>query len=346
MNYAKKDLFIDLYEYLKQDDSLYKNLLPFVLKPSEINNKLYQLTTSFSSLTLMGKTSNLNDKTSWSMGEMLDYIKLPDKIQMLSNDKKKDFYQYIFIENTISECIDYNDGTCNFDNQGFKDMLELIKLLPDIITQDDDYYDNMRKFRNDEILLYNMYIYDFFSYVRIRSLAFTDEEITFIGYPSLNGNKAISHITKNGFAILNSSAKKDIAWEFIKYCLSDNVYKLSINSFGIPPTRNAIDLNTYEYYDHYAYYLYSGGAISYIPPLTQNEKNKYGEGVDVHIDEKLINEYYSYFETIDNFTYTDDIVYEIINEELDIFINTNKSVDDTVKTIQNRVSLYMNEFWN
>jgi hypothetical protein len=53
-----------------------------------------------------------------------------------------------------------------------------------------------------------------------------------------------------------------------------------------------------------------------------------------------------YLESIDNYDYYDASVASIIYDEVSTYLNSDKSVDDTIRAIQSRVSLYMSEKWD
>lgn len=223
--------------------------------------------------------------------------------------------------------------------------------MPQTIESEDlHYYESgqitQAMLRNDEAMILDMYFYNYLMYVKDRTLSFTDEDITIIGYPSINGGYVNNMIWGNGFAIFDSSDNKDAAWNFITYSLSDYVYEINRYSGGYTPTKSAIEADTNEYSNLYFYFLYTGGTISDDEPIEDYYKNMYGEGVDAYSDETLANEYISYFESINNYTYYDSTVEEIVFGEIDDFLNSNRSIDDTVKSIQSRVSLYMSEMWS
>ena len=348
--YAKNDLFDDLYEYLTPE--LTNNLLPFVTDSVEFNGKLPQLITKFTVKTLIGKTKNVGVSNGWSISDMLNlYKSLPDDV-VLTYELTQNFMNEYILDNIISECIDYTNGICNFNQQGFKDYIELYSLLPEYYDwwSIGDYNqftkDNYAKCRNDEMIFSTVSpIGNVLGYIHEQRLNFRDEEVNFIGFPTMNGNKSGDYIESTGFSILSTSKNKEAAWEFIKFCISDEFAELSSNLFVMLPTYSA--LNIYNDWHKGAVIHFSDINLdySYTSVSIEDARTRFGDGIIEQINDDWIDEFNAYIESVDNYVYKDKDVRNIVTDELTSYINTNKSIDDTIKAIQSRVSIYMSEMW-
>jgi ABC-type sugar transport system, periplasmic component len=342
LNYSKNDMFVDLNDYL--DEELKSNLLP-IAKDSTINNKLYQMITSFSVTTLMGKTDNIGENTAWSFNDVINlYNQLP-KEKVLSLDFTKfDLTNYI-LPYLIPYYVDYDNGVCEFNKQDFKEFIELYKIVPD------DYLGyNLPDFentiyRNDEVLVGSVVGIDVSSFIMGKGRYFRDNETTIIGYPTPDGENHCDIINAKGFSILNTSANKEIAWDFIKYCLSDEYAEISVFESGyIIPTKIGIVLTNSKYYNMYIYVTDDFKTMLH-SEIIEKVESQYGSGVYLHIDGETIDEFSDYLYSLNSYVHKDTDVINIINDELTNYINTNKSIDDTIKAIQSRVSIYMSEVW-
>jgi ABC-type sugar transport system, periplasmic component len=346
LKYSKNNLFADLNDYLTNDKTLADNLLPFITGSTMINNKLTQMVTKFNVNTIIGKTKNISDKESWSYRDMIDmYNSLSSESKMFW-DYYNRFAQLYMIDNVILECVDYDNATCDFNTPGFRDYLELFKSMPETFDIDVPYDEVPYKCRDDEYYLNaNAYIFSIAYFYEDIVKYFRDEEVTIIGYPTADGQKRADIIDSSGFSIFNSSANKDAAWEFIKYCLSDEFSKYSTAIGGFIPTRSAISISSNEYLDVY-YYIRDENltSIGGDAPI-ENPEEKYGTGVELHISEEKVNEFNSYIESLDHYVYTDDNILDIVYQEMSNFYNNNISVDNTINAIQSRVSIYMKEVW-
>lgn len=340
MNYSN-DIFFDLNEYLKNDKELYDNLLPFFKESVEIKGKLTKIITKFRPTTLMGKVKNVGNKTNWSYRDMIElYNNMPKDKKMTYDMTRTDFINYTLHE-IISECVDYEHAICNFNQQGFKDYLELLMILPDEIMHDDDYYDYYDEYiksRTDEVLLSDIGLFSIFFYYDDVIKHYREEEVTIIGFPTLNGEHHTDHIMAEGFSIYNSSKNKEGAWEFIKYSLSDDYAKYSIHINSMLPTKTGVAVCSN---------LYMDSEHSYQDDFQKSpniDKESF-PGILIKVDDKLIYEFNKYIYSLNDYNNENIDIYNIINEELFIYFNTNKSINDTINAIQSRVSIYMSEKW-
>ena len=341
MSYANKDMFLDINEYLKEDAQLSDNLLPFVKTPAEIGGKLLMITTKFQLYTLMGKTNNISDITSWSYRDVINtYKSLPEGVEFVYATSR-DIFKHYTLDSAIAECIDYENASCNFDQQGMRDYLEFLKLLP-VRSKYVTNYNSVESYvraRNNETFLSGTLTSNVSIYNDFKALNFRDEAAEVIGFPTFDGKTSNIHITAEGFSIINSSENKEGAWEFIKHSLSDGFAKYSINIFSMIPTYSGVNVcneiynkTEYAYRDDFEWQAVIPNDGTY-------------PGILVTIDDAVINEYNEYIGSINNYTRKDTDVYNIFDEELSVFLNTDKSIDDTIKAIQSRVSIYMSEMW-
>lgn len=347
INYSKNDMFIDLNQYLNQEDELKNNLFP-IAKDSTINNKLYQMITSFTITTLMGKSENIGNKTSWSFK---DVINLNSNNSILSLEFTKISLTNNILPYLISYYVDYDKGVCDFDKQDFKEFIELYKMVPDnYLGYNLPDFENTFEYlcslyRNDEVLVDSVIGIDVASFIGRRGRIFRDKEVTIIGYPTPDGKEHRDKINAKGFSILNTSNNKEAAWEFIKYCLSDEYAEISVFENGnIIPTKTGIELTNNKYRDMYIYVTDDYKTLLH-NNMVNDIQNQYGTGVYLHINDDVINEFNSYLYSIDNYVHNDKDVINIIRDELKTYVNSNKSMDDTIKAIQSRVSIYMSEMW-
>ena len=350
--YTKNGLFDNINDYLADAPVLSANLLPFVTESAEINGVLPQIITKFRINTLMGKTKNFANKTRWSIKDMLELHKsLPDDVT-LTYELTRNFLTTYVLDNIVSKCVDYINGICDFDVQGFRDYIELYELLPEYFSTagvgDLTAFrkDNYAKCRNDEMVVGAMSrISNVLTYTHEKILNFRDEDVTVIGFPTMDGNTSGDYIEANGFAILNTSKNKDGAWEFIKHCLSDEFTTRSSSLFVMLPTKSSLRIYNDWYEGQYVYFPDNRLTAESIANIDFDYEAAYGTGILERINDAWIGEFNSYLETIDNYVYRDKDIVNIINDELSAYVNTTKSIDDTIKAIQSRVSIYMSEMW-
>ena len=349
--YTKNGLFENIKDYLADEPILSENLLPFATESAEINGVLPQMITKFKINTLIAKSKNFPNKTGWSIGDMLRMYKSKDIL--LTYELSRNFLDNYVLDNIVSECIDYTNGKCDFSKQGFRDYIELYGLLPEYFDYRTigDYNeftkDNFAKCRNDEMLVGTMsVISNVLTYMNEKRQNFRDEDSTVIGFPTMNGDKSGDYIQANGFAIFKTSANKAGAWEFIKYCLSDEFASKSTSLFVMQPTKSSLRIQNDWYRGQYQYYPDATlGAASMSSISNFDYEAQYGSGVLEQINDEWIDEFNSYIESADNFVYRDKDVADIINNELSAYAGTGKPIDAAIDAIQRRMAIYMSEMW-
>ena len=351
--YIKQDMFVDLNTYLDKEPEFKNDLLPFAREGAQFNNKLPQLITAFTTRTLTTKSKNIPKGELLSIEKLLEiYKSLPDDVELFDNTNKNSI-QSIFIYNIIPECVDYEKGTCNFDIPAMRYFLELFKSLADSDYKSsylgDEMYD---KVAADELYFVESAIYDFMYYFSYVTRPFMPEEPNIVGYPSVDGSKRNDFINGMRFSILNTSNEKDIAWKFIKSCLSPDFYRNGneFTSWVTLSTKSGINYKVSEITRGGREYMYQprkfapGGFTATNDPTINFEETR-GPGV-LFKTEDLVNQYMTYVESLDNYTYYDEKLLNIINEEVSTYVGSNKSIEDTIKAIQSRAAIYMSETWS
>lgn len=347
LNYIFKNMFVDLDLYLDSEPELKDDLLPFITENTRINNQLPQLITSFSIQTLVTKSVNIEADQNLSIKDFLEiYKSLPTDVS-LSNNTNRENLQYYILKNLISECVDYDNGTCDFDIVEMKYFLELMKMLSNSNYRTYTLNESFEKAQEGELYFVEIYLHDYIFYITYKNKSFMPDEATVTGYPTVDGNKRGDNIYSNGFSIFNTSGNKDAAWEFIKYSLSSEFYKNESTFLLMLSTKSGIEyrINSSTLGRKYIY-LNNKATIGYYPTNdnTINFEEKYGVGI-LYNTEDLVNEYMTYLESLNNYVYYDESITNVINEEISTYINSNKSIDDTINAIQSRVSIYMSEIW-
>lgn len=344
LSYSKNGMFVDLSEYLTDDKELYNNLLPLASESAKINGKLYQMITNFTITTLMGKTKNIGEKDRWSFRDAINMYKKSLANGNISSVFNKLYFKEIIMPEIISEYIDYEKGVCDFNKQGFGDFLELMKMLPDNMdVREVAEYNNFMhylysKSRNDESLIELVGpIMGVSTFMQEKAYFFRDDDVNIIGFPSGEGAEHKDVIKANGFSIINSSEHKDAAWELIKYCLSDKFADVGVfENSAIIPTNTGIDIINKRYKDKDMYlYITDNFRNILLSKVDENDEKqmeqRHGTGIYVHLDEKVMDEFKKYVNELGAYVQKDTNIINIINEEIDEYLNTNKSTDDTIK---------------
>lgn len=340
-SYISKGLFEDLKPFIEKDEEVPPDsLLSNVIEAYSVDGKLYSLVPSFSVQTVAVKTSDVGDKTGWTVAQAQEILaSKPEGTQFLMTVTRGDMTQYC-ISMSGNQFIDWDSGKCNFNSDEFIQMLEFIKTFPDEIDQaiyTDDFWNNYDTMWREGKVLANVLNLGDFRHYNVTEKGTFGEKITLIGFPASEGNAGSVIWPDLRIALSSKCADKEAAWGFLRTFLSEEYQKNNIYNFPIradlfnemadkameKPYYEDENGNRIEYDDTY----WMNGVDVTIPPMTQEEVNFLKEWIigvkqPYKMDETLIN---------------------IISEEAEPFYSGQKNARDVAGIIQSRVQLYVNE---
>lgn len=345
---APKGTFTDLSTYLEKDGDLSKDdIMPNILKASEIKGKIYSLSPNFSVNTLACKTKFF-DKENWTLDELIDtYHEHPDMQLTRYGNSKESALE--LAASMMYQFIDYDKAECHFDSDEFKKLLEFCNEFPDedeqinweTATQDEmEAYWNETEVAclNDKALLDSVYLGDLKEYGTEKSVYFNDD-ITLVGVPSNDGNGALLSFS-NSMAILESSPSKDVCWEFIKEFFTEDYQTNNQYSYSLPSLVSAFEKKADDSMEKPYYLDEDGKKVEYdntywvngheinVKPLTKEER-------DFVVD-------YVKNATKLNTNISDDIS-EIIIEEVTKYFKGEATSQQAIDKLQSRIDILLSE---
>ncbi len=212
-NFASKGLMTDLYEFIDNDQDLSReDFLPNILEACEFDGELLTLPKSFYLSTVVGKAEDVGTEPGWTIEDMKNLLaSKPEGTQL--------FYGMTRSE-ALSAClslgyrdfIDTVNATCSFDTQEFVDVLEFANMFPEEFTYEDD-VDETELLNSGQVLLSTYWLYDL-DEIQLYTAVFGGD-LTYIGYPTSEGNGALLSLT-NLYGITSSCENKEAAWEFVR----------------------------------------------------------------------------------------------------------------------------------
>ncbi|MBE6843547.1 MAG: carbohydrate ABC transporter substrate-binding protein [Ruminococcus sp.] len=302
-----KEIFEDFLPYIEKDESLeLSDYYENIISLGSENGKMYEVIPQFGISVILSLQKYFDSSdTSWTPQEFTEFINGKYSFgEIMDSD---------IIEQIISPCIinyvDIESKKCNFDNEDFKNMIKAV--ATNLTHSDFSFSSTYDLIEGSKTLEFN----GITGYSGIFS-EFSDEGIIFKGYPNDKGSGYIV-CPLFTFLMAKNCENKDGAWEFIKYFLTKD-YQDSISD-GIPVMKSCSD-NIFKSYSYH------------------------GESAYVDIDPKLKSQILEVIDTADSRGYySDSRIYKIIEEEIYNYINGVIDIDSMAKSIQSRVSLYLNE---
>lgn len=337
--YASKGILEDLNSYFENDSELNtSDLIPSLYEASQIDGKLYYIAPSFSVCTLVAKADDVGKESGWTFDDLKALLEEKgDSARPFYSENKSDML-YSFLNMGLDDFIDWQTGKCSFDQQDFKDILEICNSIG--VDEENEYDEDGPSFPTmikegkilfnegwvslDEIQLYE---------------AMYDGDITFIGYP--NKDKEGSYFqVDNPIGIYSKSEVKDGAWEFIRTLMTKEYQGKNGNIYNAPTRQDCFDMfiktktATEKYTDEFGQEIEPYNSSWTYDDLEVNIKPASQQEVDMYKD--LINS------TKKMQGYNDSLM-EIVQEEAKTYFAGEKSLEETIKIIQNRVETYVNE---
>ena len=337
--YISKGLLADIDKLIAEDEELSKTeFMDNVFDAYRVDGKLYYVTPSFSVKTLVGKTSLVGERTSWTMEEMMELkTSMPEGTQLIGELTRDGFVEMI-MQYCGNDFVDVETGKCNFNSDNFIAMLEFVKNLPEDIywsEYGDDYWETQdSQYRENRTLLSECEVSNV-RYVNDYINGYFGEEISYIGFPSETGNGAVVEAGEQ-YVISAKSENIDGAWEFVRYYLTEE-YQKEVLMFPVnkdvfveramESTRNPYTIDSNGNKMEYENKLSIGGESVVLPNMTVEQVNKFVEFVG----------------NIDKCVYYNEDIKAIINEEVDSFLAYQKRASEVAEVIQSRVEIYVNE---
>ena len=338
-NYVSKGLLADIGSLLEADPELGKlEYLQNVWDAYSVNGKLYAVVPSFNVRTMAAKKSLVGEPQSWTMADVETVLAtMPEGAKAFGN-MVRDTYIYYVMSYAGQDFVDVNTGKCDFNSQSFVDMLEYARTLPRDYEEDYEYGDSYEnQYRENHTLLYDLYISNIKD-CKYQIKGYVGEEISFVGFPTLDSNGSVLSSGNFSFMISARSGNVEGAWQFVRRFLAPE-YQTSGEMYNMPVLKSAFlakaqeaterpywtdENGNREYYDDI---WYINGEEIILEPFTQEEVDRICQ----------------FIYTVNRTAYYNEDIRNIIAEEAEPFFAGHKSVQEVVNIIQSRAQIYVDE---
>ena len=322
-----RGLLVDLWAYIDADPDInredyFQNILHAMQSP---NGSLQIVANQFAIPTIISIPEIIDSSDSFTTSRFLDLMRnaLDIGVTYPMGEFITGSELLIFTINHIDMgIIDLVGGVSDFESKAFYDLLELASIMPAeyALTPDSSLSARMingdQLFRGDNIS--NPYI--------IAKYEALLREFTILGFPSDEGG-TLGAVMMANIGINANSSYQDAAWSFVR------MYLLSVSNTEIYsglPLR--IDLFDEQVTDamrvvEVAWILKDGGFEIEMPPLTEKGAEQLREIV----------------ENVSFISRPNDTIANIVMEELPSFLAGNRTIEEVVRVIQNRVQIYLHE---
>ena len=298
---------------------------------------LYALPTGFTLQTFAGSSRELGSREHWSIEEMIScYEEKAQDMLLYPGQTKTDVFGTI-LAGSMDYYIDWEEGSCSFDGEEFQKVMAFANTFSENLEITED-FSVKKTFYEGGALLLPLRISSVFDICRAEFI-FGEDEITYIGFPA--GGRCGTVIQALGPvpAISVNSRYKEVSWEFIKQFLSEQ-YQNELTR-GFPILRSVLEKKLLQAQET-EYATDSDG--SQIPVAKDKVIFEGEEPVDIYcITEKQADKLVGLIEEAAIANVKDYQLYSLLWEEADSYFSGSKLLEDTVKVMQSRASIYISE---
>lgn len=336
-------LCTDIGTLMKKDPGFSeKDLFGCVIHFFTIDGKLAALPDEIQFKTLIANEAYTGKRKNWTIDNMLDlHEELPEGVHLMTNLGQDNVSWKLMGTQGYASFID--GDKCSFTGKTFLRYLAFLKTLqpkaPEYVYDKNvnQYEEYQKGTAVAAVKAYN------------NMLSWYIEQVYFgkntvrIGYPGVSGERFSQYVCL--YSIMESSAKKDAAWQFIRYITKYDADSEDIWRTKIPLTHSEFQalakkqsgMSVVAYFNG----SYSYGENAYLEVSAGAVPGKKIHSSDVDWDE--VEEYLDRIGIPVTGTYLPAEVVELIEEEISVYLAGSKSAFDTAEMIENRVKLYLSE---
>lgn len=326
-DYYTLNVFEDLTPYFEGTSISFEDYFPNMTDAYKYEGKVFALPVSFSVSTMVGNKDIVGDRSGWTFEEFVNISIMNPEAMMCMYPIRDMMYNYL-IRNSIEDFIDWETGSCSFDSDTFKMLLEYVGTYPEELS--DDFFNRYNNFAqlitDNQIIVYDDSFYD------LNEMGFANSMYNnngaFIGYPSIDGKPKTMLECTGALAMSSKCKNKDAAAKFLEYYYAR---EKSNDLFGLPANKKELQKKIDEELAH------------------SGEKNGTGVGLgdwsyEAHYATQ--EEIDILMEAIDNckvLSSREILISNIILEEAALYFSGQKSLDEVTNRIQRRVSDFVAE---
>lgn len=263
LNLADKEALCDLYEFIDNDEAMSReNFIPQILENAEnmFDGHLYTIPRTFYlDIPYAAKTKFVGDIEEWNFDTYLELLENMPEGMGLTEYYKEDMpdTKYNRLGNFyFDNWVDFENAECDFASDSFIRFLEYCNKAPMVDVGEDYVYTppTEKEQREETVKLYRRYIDDlalfytggigaYSNYLIMKEGEFGGEPVRILGTPELDGSTGVTIDGHDYLAINKTSENKELAWDMVRYFISDEYYRDKTNNYsGFPVTYSGLEM--------------------------------------------------------------------------------------------------------
>lgn len=336
--YARRGYLEDLLPWLEGDPDLGREaVMTQVIDAACRDGKLYQAFPSFTILTAAGRTGAVGDRVSWTWADLREAMEALPEGSTVFGERERPALLDAILPVTVDALVDREAGTVR--EEAVRSFLEFCAAAPLRTEGVEDIYTAAL---DGELLLLPAELtrLDSCAEVQVYTTAFGGS-CSYVGYPREDGGAGSFFRLWDGISMASGCKNKEAAWSFLREAFLPK-YPTGIY-FGpsLPISRADFDrmaeISTGPMLDETGQPMETVGPACVMMP---------GSDLEIPI-RPVTQEEYDHFMTlynaVDQVYDPDEALTAIIREEALAFLDGSRTLDDTVRLIENRGKLYLQE---
>ena len=310
--YIGKSLLVDLKPLMERDGEVHPEDI-LLSKALEHKGGIYLMADSFVLPTLEARAADFPDRFGWTLEEYRQIESQLKDGQMCIYNLTRENYLNEVASRYIRHAVDWDTGTCDFDNAEFKQVLQTALELRE--TPEDP--NNMVFGPGEPQVAAGTQVTNAVFTTRVFDLALSERAVgcplSFIGWPTADGSCGTDAYLNRAVGICSQSQYQEGCWAFIKFMLTQ--------------------VNT----DEQSLYVYR-------PAMEESiRKAMADENCPVKMNSDDVEKLMALIGAVENIRVYDQAIMSIIKEACAAMFNGDKTVDETAQLIQSRASIYVAE---
>lgn len=329
--FSEKGVLADLYGFMKDDEECSKDMLvQSVVKAYEDGGHLYNVAPAFQLHSMWGYGDVIGGHSGVTFEELFQILEDSGKdLNAIAGFSADEPVLTRLCTVAMDEFIDWENGTCNFEGDYFKKVISFAKEYTGNYTGGT----YLQRIQNREVVMSVGIISGVLDYQIEKELYGAD--VAFIGYPVAEGTGTVITFRGTDVAVNAKKENREGAWEFVKFYLLHGY-----DGQGFPIVQEQFD-QILDASMEEEYYITQQGDTERQP------KGVYFAGDDnimiYAATQEDVDTVRRLVEGAENRFESHWTIQKIINEEAEGYFSGQVDLDSTVKKIQNRVSLVLQE---
>ena len=321
--FALRDVLADLQPMMEADaDFNREDYADILFETVDSDNRIFYLFTDYTVQGLFTKKENLAHITSWTKEDYGQFVNaFAETVRTPMEISKSGLLEMMF-SGAQHEFVDVEMREARFISESFADILEFC----DRYGVSDSFIPKEMEFTPSEEILYEEYLFNRGRIQYIQSWAddwgFSDNNLALVNFPMRNRqsvDEGLVAFPEYLMGISEKSPHKDVAWDFIKFLLSEGLQKESAlgGGRGIPVRESAVDY-----------------AIE-IAKEYQSERR-------IPLSDEGVAELERILGGVSGVSIYNENILNVVLEEAQMYFAGQRSIEKTQEVIQDRVMTYLN----